>query len=68
MSQNVKTINIIFCIADMLVRALAILSFAWCAKYFERWWISLFSLLPLFMYNARTFIIEDALEDEDGES
>lgn len=61
-----KAINILLCVVDTLVCALAILIFAWCAKYFERWWIILFSLVPLMLFNGHTLILDRQIEVEGG--
>lgn len=63
-----KAINILLCVVDTLVCALAILIFAWCAKYFERWWIVLFSLVPLMLFNGHTLILDRQIEAEGGEN
>lgn len=58
MSRRIATINILWCIADTLICALLILSFGWCGYHFEKWWINLFSLIPLILFNNHTLVID----------
>ena len=67
MSNQAKTINILLCIVDTLVCALAIVVFAWCARHFERWWIILFSLVPLMLFNSHVLYMDTEKEGEDDE-
>lgn len=67
MSNQAKTINILLCIVDTLVCALAIVVFAWCAKHFERWWIILFSLVPLMLFNSHVLYMDTTTEGDEDE-
>lgn len=67
MSNQAKTINILLCIVDTLVCALAIVVFAWCARHFERWWIILFSLVPLMLFNSHVLYMDTEKEGDEDE-
>lgn len=66
MKNYYKAINILLCVVDTLVCALAILVFAWCAKHFDRWWITLFSLVPMLLFNGHTLILDEPGKTEDA--
>ena len=43
---------------DTLISGLAIAAFGWGAYHFDRWWILLFMVIPLVMFNTHTLVIE----------
>lgn len=57
MDKKIAIINIIYAITDTLVCGAAVAVFAFCAYHFDRWWIVLFSILPLLFYNNRSIIL-----------
>ena len=63
MDNKLFTINIILAITDTLIAALAIIVFAWGSQYFERWWMLLFNLVPLAMFNAHALILDVPSEE-----
>lgn len=58
MSKSLTTINIILVIADLILSAIAVCAFAWCAVYFHKWWIILFTLVPVILYNNHSVILD----------
>ena len=66
MDKNIKTLNIIYAITDTLIAALSISCFAYMALHFERWWILLFSILPLVLYSQHTLVIESNIRRSGG--
>lgn len=70
MSRTMATINIILVIADLILSALAVCAFAWCAVFFHKWWIILFTLVPVILYNNHSIIVDRRTkggEDNSGE-
>ena len=66
MDKNIKALNIIYAITDTLIAALSIVSFAYMALHFERWWILLFSILPLILYSQHTLVLESGIRRAEG--
>ena len=62
MSRSLLAINILWAIADTAVCVLAVLAFAWGASHFERWWLLLFTALPLIMFSNHKLIIDADLK------
>ena len=58
MNKSLTAINIILVIADLILSALAVCAFAWCAVYFHKWWIILFTLVPVILYNNHSVILD----------
>lgn len=58
MSKTLAVINIFLVIADLVLSALAVCAFAWCSVYFQKWWIILFTLVPVILYNNHSVIID----------
>ena len=64
MSKQLEIINIVYAIIDTLVCLVAIVSFAWAALYFGKWWIVLFSFIPLLLFSSHTLIVDADIEAE----
>ena len=62
-SKHMTIINVMFIVADTIIAALAIIAFGWGAAHFERWWILLFTILPLVMYSSKSIVVEKDIED-----
>lgn len=62
MSRSLLAINILWAIADTAVCVLAVLAFAWGASHFERWWLLLFTIVPLLMFSKHTLIVDADLQ------
>ena len=58
MSRTLAVINIFLVVADLVLSALAVCAFAWCSVYFHKWWIILFTLVPVILYNNHSVIID----------
>lgn len=70
MSKQLKTINIIFALSDTLICLVAIALFGAAAYWFSKWWIVMFTIVPLALYCNHTLIIEadiDAAQGKGGE-
>ena len=57
MDKKLATINIIITIADTLVCLAAVTMFGFAAMHFSKWWITLFSFVPLLLFNSHSLII-----------
>ena len=69
MSKELKTINILYAVCDTLIAVLAIAAFGLAAYFFNKWWIVLFTIIPLGMYSQHTLIIDADLDAaKEGES
>ena len=62
MDRRLFALNTILAIVDTLIAALAILAFAWGSRYFERWWMLLFTIVPLILFNTHTLVLETPTE------
>ena len=65
MSERTYRLNMTFAIVDTLVCILAVLCFGYSAIVFQRWWVNLFSFLPLLLFHAHPLVIENGGEEED---
>ena len=71
MEKKLLAINIIITIADTLVCLAAVTTFGFAAIHFNRWWITLFSFVPLLLFNSHSLIINadlDAAEGDDSDA
>lgn len=62
MSKPLAAINIIWAIGDVIICGLAILAFAWGSRYFDKWWMLLFTIIPLALFNQHSLIVNADLE------
>ena len=67
MTKRIFVINIIFAITDTLIAALAIIAFATASFYFSRWWILIFTIVPLILFNSHSLLLSRDVYDEEGE-
>lgn len=75
MSRTMAVINIFLVVADLLLSALAVCAFAWAAVYFHKWWLILFTLVPVALYSNHSIIVDsdvrraevDNLKPKEGE-
>ena len=67
MSKQLTVLNSLVALFDMIVCIAALTAFAYTAYHFDRWWITLFSLLALLMYNSKSFMIDQDIEDAQKE-
>ena len=75
MNNKLLALNIICVVTDTIIAALAISAFGWSAWNFGKWWLTLFSLIPLALFNQHSVIIDadiqqakvDALKPKGGE-
>lgn len=58
MSNRLLAINITFAIADTIIAALAICAFGWGAWFFSKWWLLLFTFVPLALFNGHSIIVD----------
>lgn len=68
MNKNTTILNIITTIADAVVCAVAVVAFFLASRWFDRWWVMLFSIIPLILYNAHGIIVEESVEQGDGDA
>lgn len=64
MTKRMAFINAILVTFDFLICVSVIAAFAFCGYRFNHWWINLFSLIPLALFNTRGIIFE--VEEEKG--
>jgi hypothetical protein len=53
-------------IADTIIAALTISGFGWGAYHFDRWWILLFTIIPLALFNQHSIIVDRDVEAARG--
>ena len=62
MSNKLLALNITYAVVDTIIAALAIGGFIWGSLHFERWWIMLFTILPLILFNNHSAVIDADIE------
>ena len=62
MSNKLLALNITYAIVDTLIAALSILGFSWGAWFFGKWWMMLFNIIPLALFNAHSAIVDSDVE------
>ena len=62
MSNKLLALNITYAIIDTLIAALSILGFSWGAWFFDKWWMMLFNIIPLALFNAHSAIVNADVE------
>lgn len=67
MEKKLLALNIIITIADTLVCLAAVTAFGFAAIHFSRWWITLFSFVPLLLFNSHSIIIGADLDAAKGD-
>lgn len=58
MTNKLLALNITYAIVDTIIAALAICAFGWGAWFFGRWWMLLFTIVPLVLFNSHSVILE----------
>lgn len=58
MSNKLLALNITYAVVDTIIAALAILAFAFGSWHFGRWWILLFTIIPLALFNSHSAIVD----------
>ena len=62
MNKHLLILNIFLSIGDVLICALAILAFGWGAWFFSKWWVLLFSFIPLGLYSNHGVICDTDIQ------
>lgn len=76
MTNKILALNITYAIVDTIIAALAICAFVWGSWHFERWWMLLFTIIPLALFNGHSVIVSadiqkaklDALKPKGGDT
>lgn len=68
MDKKIFVLNIVKVVADVIVSTAAIIAFEWGAWYFGKWWILLFTILPMLMYYSSGIIVMGEPVEEGGEN
>ena len=64
MSKSLTALNILWALFDTMICGLALCIFGWGAYYFNKWWVLLFMLIPLALFNSHTLVIDDDLKTQ----
>lgn len=62
MSKTLERINILFAVFDAIICNFSALVFVWGANRFDKWWLCLFVIVPLALFQRHTLIIDADLE------
>jgi len=62
MSNKLLALNITYAVVDTIIAALAICGFIFGAWHFGRWWIILFTIIPLALFNSHSAIVDADIE------
>ena len=68
MDKKIFALDVLITIADTLIAALAIVAFAWGSRYFGKWWMLLFTIIPLALFNSHTLILDVPQEEGENDS
>lgn len=58
MDERLYRLNTTYAVVDTLMCLAAILCFGFASWYFGKWWINLFNLIPLALFNRRTIVLD----------
>ena len=58
MDERLYRLNTTYAVVDTLMCLAAILCFGFAAWYFGKWWMNLFNLIPLALFNRRTIVLD----------
>ena len=62
MSNKLLALNITYAVVDTIIAALAICGFIFGSWHFGRWWIILFTIIPLALFNSHSAIVDADIE------
>lgn len=62
MDKNLRILNIVYAVADTVIAALVVVGLGLLSYHFGKWWVILFSYLPLAFYFQHTLIIDADLQ------
>ena len=65
MDRKLLTLNIFYAIADVIIGLAGIAVFGAGAWFFWKWWLLIFTLLPLILYNNHTLVINEDIQLQD---
>lgn len=65
MDRKLLTLNIFYAIADVIIGLAGISVFGAGAWFFGKWWLLIFTLLPLILYNNHTLVINEDIQLQD---
>lgn len=64
MSKSLTVINIILVVTDLILSALCVIAFSWASFFFDKWWLVLFTLIPVMAYSHHSIIIESDIQQD----
>lgn len=64
MSKSLTAINIILVVTDLILSALCVIAFSWASFFFDKWWLVLFTLIPVMAYSHHSIIIESDIQQD----
>lgn len=64
MSKSLTAINIILVVTDLILSSLCVMAFAWASFFFGKWWLVLFTLIPVMAYSHHSIIIESDIQQD----
>ena len=67
MDRKLLTLNIFYAIADVIIGLAGIAVFGAGAWFCGKWWLLIFTLLPLVLYNNHTLVINEDIQLQDEE-
>ena len=67
MTKQLFIINVIFAITDTLIAALGIIAFAMASFYFQKWWVLIFMLIPIALFNSHSLLLDRDIIIEEGD-
>lgn len=59
MNERLYRLNMTYAIVDTLVCVLAVVGFAFAAWVFNKWWIVLFNIITLALFNSHLVVLEN---------
>ena len=62
MSKPLVLINTLWAVLDTVVCCLAVCAFGWGAYHFDKWWLLLFMIVPLAVFNQHSLVLDSDIQ------
>ena len=66
MSKRMVFLNVLMAMLEFLICLSVIAGFSYAAYHFAKWWINIFSLIPLLLFSGHGLIIDADLKEAEG--
>lgn len=67
MDERLYKLNMTYALTDTVVALVSILCFGVSAYFFERWWVNLFSIIPLALFHSHALVLDVDVAQKGGD-